>query len=131
MWFVCPVAWCLVKFGKSLHAISTCSRTTFLSSDRLASKLVLSYMSENTSCFIPVSVASIHKLKVAYNNVFWMLLRLLKYCSASTMFVENCVPNSEAVIRNLVYKFMLRLDASDNKLVNAIMTSDLLFVLVV
>ena len=62
------------------------------------------------------TVASIHKLKVGYNNVFWMLLRLPKYCSASTMFVENCVPNSQAVIRNLVYKFMLKLDASDNKL---------------
>ena len=54
-----------------------------------------------------------------------MLLRLPKYCSASTMFVENCVPNSEAVIRNLVYKFMLKLDASDNELVIAIVVSDL------
>ena len=40
------------------------------------------------------TVASIHKLKVAYNNVFRMFLRLPKYCSASTIFVENCVLNS-------------------------------------
>ena len=39
------------------------------------------------------------------------------------MFVENRVPNSKAVIRNIVYKFML--DASYNKLVIAIANSDL------
>ena len=47
------------------------------------------------------TVASIHKLKVA----------------------ENRVPNSQAVIRNLVFKFMLRL--SDNKLVIVNVCSDL------
>ena len=71
------------------------------------------------------SVASIKKLNVAYNDVCQMMLRLPKCCSASTMFVENCVPNSEAVIRNLVNIFMLRLDASDNKMVIAIVSSDL------
>ena len=63
------------------------------------------------------TVASIHNLHVAYNNVFRLLLNQPKYCSASTMFVEYHVPDSKAVIRNLVYKFMRRLDASYNKLV--------------
>ena len=40
------------------------------------------------------------------------------------MFIENHVPNSKAVIRNSVYKFMLKLDASYNKLVIAIVNSD-------
>ena len=40
------------------------------------------------------TVASIHTLKVVYNNIFRKLLRLPKYCSAYTMFVENCVHNS-------------------------------------
>ena len=57
------------------------------------------------------TVASIHNLHVAYNNVFRLLLNQPKYCSASTMFVEYHVPDSKAVIRNLVYKFMRRLDA--------------------
>ena len=57
------------------------------------------------------TVASIHNLHVAYNNVFRLLLNQPKYCSASTMFVEYLVPDSKAVIRNLVYKFMRRLDA--------------------
>ena len=71
------------------------------------------------------TVASIHKLHVAYNNVFRLLLNQPKYCSASTMFVEYHVPDSKAVIRNLVYKFMRRLDASYNKLVIAIINSDI------
>ena len=71
------------------------------------------------------TVASIHKLHVAYNNVFRLLLNQPKYCSASTMFVEYHVPDSKTVIRNLVYKFMRRLDASYNKLVIAIINSDI------
>ena len=56
------------------------------------------------------TVPSIHNLHVAYNNVFRLLLNQPKYCSASTMFVEYQVPDSKAVIRNLVYQFMRRLD---------------------
>ena len=71
------------------------------------------------------TAASIQKLHVAHNKVFRLLLRQPKYCSASTMLVENRVHNSKAVIRNIVYKFMLRLDTSHNKLVIAIVNSDL------
>ena len=70
-------------------------------------------------------VARKHKLHVAYINVFRLLLNQPKYCNASTMFVENRVTDSKAVIRNLVYPFMRRLDASHNKLVVAIINSDL------
>ena len=68
------------------------------------------------------TVASIHRLHVAYNNMFRLLLNQPKYCSASTMFVEYYVP---AVIRNFVDKYMRRLDASYNKLVIAIINSDI------
>ena len=47
-----------VKFGKSPHAISICSRTTFLPSNRLASKLMPRDVSENTSCPTPVSLSA-------------------------------------------------------------------------
>ena len=59
------------------------------------------------------TVASTHKLHVAYNNVLRLLLNQPKYSSVFTMFVEYHVPDSKAVIRNLVYKFMWRLDASN------------------
>ena len=71
------------------------------------------------------TVASIHKLHVAYNNVFRLLLNQPKYCSASTMFVEYHVSDSKAVIRNLVYKCMRRLDGSYNRLVTVIINSDI------
>ena len=71
------------------------------------------------------TVATIRKLHVAYNNVFRLLLNQPKYSSASTMFVEYHVPDSKAVIRNLVYKFMWKLVASYNKLVIAIINSDI------
>ena len=71
------------------------------------------------------TVASTHKLHVAYNNVFCLLLNQPKYCSASTTFVEYHLPDSKAVIRNLVYKFMPRLDTSYNNLVIAITNSDI------
>ena len=60
------------------------------------------------------TVAGIHKLHVAYNNVFRLLLNQPKHCSVSTMFGEYHVPDNKAVIRNTVYTFMLRLDASRN-----------------
>ena len=41
------------------------------------------------------------------------------------MFVEYHVPDSKPVIRNLVYKLMLRVDASCKKLVIAIINSDM------
>ena len=56
------------------------------------------------------TVASIHKLHIAYNIVFRLLLNQPKYCNASTMFVEYHTPNNKAVIRNIVYKFILRYD---------------------
>ena len=71
------------------------------------------------------TLAAIHQLHVAYTNVFHFLQNQPKYCSASTMFIEYHVPGTKAVIRKPVYKFMLRLAASFNKLVIAIINSDI------
>lgn len=73
------------------------------------------------------TVCSMHKLHVAYNNVFRMLFKLPRQCSASEMFAVNGIPTSHAVLRKLVYKFMQRLNLSDNKLIRAILSSDLLW----
>ena len=70
---------------------------------------------------------SLHKLYVAYNNAFRMMHHLPTYCSASEMFTVNRVPNCAAVIRNLTYRFMLRLSLSSNAMVCSIIDSDLKF----
>ena len=64
------------------------------------------------------------KLKVAYNNVFRFFLRLPRDaqgrpCSASGMFVSRKVKSFPEILRNVVYKFRCRLDASENELVKS------------
>ena len=71
------------------------------------------------------TVYSIHRVHVCYNNVFRRLLRLLKYCSQSGMFVERLIPDCKAVIRNLVCKFMSRLAKSRNTLIIAVLCTDI------
>ena len=63
-----------------------------------------------------------NKLNVAYNNVFRFLLGLPwdeqgRPCSASGMFASRKVKSLQEILRNLIYKFWCRLDASDNDIV--------------
>ena len=63
-----------------------------------------------------------NKLRVAYNNVFRFLLGLPRDeqgrpCSASGMFASRKVKSLQEILRNLIYKFMCRLDVSDNDIV--------------
>ena len=78
--------------------------------------------------FCGSTARSLHKLYVAYNNAFSMMHHLPTYCRASDMFRVNRVPNCAAVIRNLSFRFMSRLDLSSDALVCSIIDSDLKFV---
>ena len=49
----------------------------------------------------------------------------LDYHIASAMFAERLTPDCKAVIRNLVYKFMSRLDKSRNLLIIAVLGTDI------
>ena len=60
------------------------------------------------------SKAKMKKLQVAYNDAFRILLKLPRWTSASEMFVTNNVPTFDALLRNLMYRFMCRLTASKN-----------------
>jgi len=42
--------------------------------------------------------------------LFWKLIQLPRYCSASVMFAKRLVPDCKVVIQNLVYQFMKCLD---------------------
>ncbi len=63
---------------------------------------------------------SMQRLTVAYNDAMRMLLRVPRYFSASQMFAEVNVPACQAVIRNLTHKFMVRLDKSENCIINVL-----------
>jgi hypothetical protein len=69
----------------------------------------------------------IRKLHVAYNNVFRFLCKLPIWCSASEMFAVRYVRSCQAVIRNLIYRFTVRIQCSENLLLQNIMNSDIYF----
>ena len=69
------------------------------------------------------TVASFHSLNVAYNNVLRRLLRRQRFCSA--LFAECRIPNCKAVIRNLIFRFVTRLDLSKNSIISTILVSDI------
>ena len=64
--------------------------------------------------------ASLQKLKVAYNDAMRILLRRPRWCSASEMFVAARVNTFQAVLRNLMYRFVCRVDESVNTIIVSI-----------
>ena len=68
---------------------------------------------------------AMRKINVAYNNAFRMIMQLPRYCSASNMFAMCNVPSCQAGMRNLVYRFTIRVDRSANQLLCAIGSSDI------
>ena len=73
------------------------------------------------------TVGSFHRLNVAYNDVLRRLLRRPRCCSASGLFAECRIPNCKAVIRNLIFRFMTRLDLSTNSIISTILASDIIW----
>ena len=63
---------------------------------------------------------SFQRLHVCYNNILRRLLRRPRYYSAFGLFAECGIPNGKAVIRNLIYKFITRLNESTNDVILAI-----------
>lgn len=63
---------------------------------------------------------SIQRLKISYNDAFRLLLHVPRWHSASQLFVSKHVPTCEALLRQLMYGFMCRLDKSENCIVEAL-----------
>jgi len=64
--------------------------------------------------------ASLRKLQVAYNDAMRILLKRPRWSSASEMFVAAGVNTLQAVLRNLMYKCICRLNDSDNEILLAL-----------
>ena len=64
--------------------------------------------------------ASFNKLKVAYNDSLRILLRKPRWTSASELFCQSRISSFEALLRNLMYKFICRLNHSQNTIIKAI-----------
>ena len=76
-----------------------------------------------SSMWFDSTVASMKKLKIAYNNGLRRLLNLPKYSSASEMFVNLNISSFNELLRKFVFSFKTRIIESDNSLVNGIVTS--------
>ena len=63
------------------------------------------------------------QLEVFYDNVFRRFLGYYKYCSASSMFIENRTDGFDACTRILVYGFRERLQISENSLIETVINS--------
>ncbi len=61
-----------------------------------------------------------NKLRIVYNYIMRMLLGLQWCHSASQMFANINVPAYQADIRNLIFKFMCRLDKSENDIIQGV-----------
>ena len=65
---------------------------------------------------------SMQRLKVAYNDAMRLLLCVPRWHSASHLFVSNRVPTCEALLRQLMFSFMCRLDKSENDIIEALVS---------
>ena len=71
--------------------------------------------------------SSINKLYRAYHNVFKLFLGVSKFESTSMLCVLFNVPCCAAVIRNLIYRFIIRRNMSHNIFINAILESSIFY----
>ena len=72
--------------------------------------------------------ASLQKLQVAYNDALRILLKRPRWTSASAPFVSVRVNTLQANLRNLMHRFICRLNDSENQIFSAlvdIMYSDI------
>ena len=67
--------------------------------------------------------SALRKLIVGYNHSFGFLMKFHRNCSASGMFVFNCVPSFMEMWRKYIYDFTQRLTNSDNAIVAATVSS--------
>ncbi len=63
---------------------------------------------------------SLNKLKVVYNDIMHILLRLPRSHSASEIFVNINVPTCQDLVRNLIFKFMNDLEINTNVIIRGL-----------
>ena len=70
---------------------------------------------------------SICKLQITYHNILKMNIGLSKFESTSATCAITNTQCCQSVIRNLVYKFLYRLDKSKNTIVKALLSSSIVY----
>ena len=99
------------------HAI--CPRKFQMCSDKVKIQLFKAYCTPlyTAALWAKSKKASLQRLQVAYNDCFRILLKKPRSCSASGLFCNAGVRTFRALLRNLMYKFICRLNMSQNYIV--------------
>lgn len=71
---------------------------------------------------------NMRKLTVSYNDTFRRLMQVPRSTSASRVFAENASDHIKVLFRKSAHSLMTRVQASNNKILSAICTSDALAV---
>jgi hypothetical protein len=69
------------------------------------------------------SKVNFNKIKVAYNNVYRMLMKIKSACSISQLYVYNNVDGFTVLVRKSIVNFRNRIFCSENSIICAIHTS--------
>jgi len=64
-----------------------------------------------------------NKLRVGYNNSLRRLMKLVKHCSASEMFVHNGIPAFDELQRKHITNFIHRLQSSSKSIIMSVVLS--------
>ena len=70
-------------------------------------------------------VSVLRKFVVCFNNAARMFFAYDRFCSASSMFVQERMDNFHAMRRKNVFRFMIRLSRSSNRIISALFHSDM------
>ena len=96
--------------------------------DTLACRIVFIVLSYCTCFYCPLlwthyKKSTHSKLRVAFNNVYRRILKLLPRSSASTMYAINNIDSFEVLIRKRIFGFTERLNNCENTIIKCINNS--------
>ena len=88
--------------------------------------LFMTYCSSVYCCHLwrVYSASVLNKFKVCLNNAARMFFGYDKFCSASAMYVCEGIDNFDVMFRKASWGFVQRIRASENRIINALVSSD-------
>ena len=110
--------------GKSIPKANMLIRKFSMCSDSVKCSLFRTYITPlyTAQLWSNYKKKSMQRLKVAYNDAMRLLLHVPRWHSASQLFVSTRVPTCEALLRQLMFSFMCRLDKSENHIIEALVS---------
>ena len=113
-----------------LYASANKLKRRFWNCDYDIKKLLFSSYCASLYCshlWVSCRKVTYDSVRIAYNNSCRILFDYDRFCSASSMFVENNLLNFDCLIRKYIYNFQCRLAVSKNNIVRCLQYHSLLY----